>query len=124
MNDKKLLIMVGAGLLGLVLVIGIVMMVSHVTAPKNAIIGRWHRRDTTMCSLTYPREIEFFPDKQYATSGFSLFWGGGQYAVVDRSRMRLETRTGIALYELTLRGKSLTFTNSSGCTIVYDRATP
>lgn len=124
MNDKKLLIWVGAGLVGLILIAGIVMLASHITGPKNAVIGRWHLRDTTICSLTYPREIEFFPDKQYATSGFSLFWGGGQYAVVDRSRLRLETRTGVAIYDVTLSGKSLTFKNSSGCTIVYDRATP
>jgi len=120
-NNRKVLLWAGVALAGMVLIAGIIVMVRHATGPKNAILGRWRLQDATICNVAYPHEIEFFPDKQYVASGFSLFWNGGQYSVVDRARVRMETRTGVALYEVKLQGKSLTFTNTTGCTIVYER---
>jgi len=120
-NQRKQLLWAGVALAGILLIIGAVLMVQRVTGPKNAILGRWRLQGATICNAAYPREIEFFPDTQYVASGFSLFWNGGRYAVVDRKRVRMETRTGIALYEVRLQGTSLTFTNSTGCTLVYER---
>lgn len=47
-------------------------------------------------------------------------WSGGQYSV-DRARIRMETRTGVALYETRLYGKSLTFVTRSGLVARYRR---
>jgi hypothetical protein len=120
-KTQKLLLWIGLALAGIVFAAGTILMVQHVRGPKSAIIGRWRLLDTTICNVAYPREIEFFPDKQYVVSGFSLFWNGGRYAVVDRARVRMETRTGVALYEISLQGTSITFTNNAGCTIAYER---
>jgi hypothetical protein len=122
MNDRKVLLWIGLAVAAIALIGGAVALFK--TGTGTAIIGRWRlQSDTTLCNIAYPREIEFFPDKQYVASGFSLIWNGGQYSVVDRARVRMETRTGVALYEVTLTGKSLTFTNAAGCTIAYERVT-
>ena len=94
----------------------------HGGAPgAPSIVGRWHQDEPTFCSVTYPREVEFFPDQIYTVSGARIWWNGGAYAVVDRGRLRMETRDGPDIYRVRVEARRLTLTNSSGCTIVYYR---
>ena len=96
----------------------IVLTLSHSTP---GIVGKWVRQSENACGVTYPSGLEFFDDKNYVTTGPSLWWNGGPYGVVSSSRIRIETFTGPTMYDFVLRGERLTFTNSLGCTIVYTR---
>jgi hypothetical protein len=123
-KDRRILLWVGAALAGILFITAAIVLVRNVTGPKNALIGRWRLRDsTTFCNVAYPGRVEFFPDEQYVASGLTLLWNGGRYAVVDHGRVRMETRSGVALYDVHLHGRFLAFTNSSGCTIDYERVT-
>jgi hypothetical protein len=123
-------LVLGVGLLLLFVVTGIALLLWHRnrhggTAPDAPpIVGRWHQDEPTVCSVTYPQEVEFFPDKLYTASGVRIWWNGGTYAVVDRRRIRMDTRDGPAVYDFRVEATRLTLTNSSGCAVVYYRMLP
>jgi len=73
------------------------------------------------CDLVYPDSIEFFKDGTYSGQ-FGSMWGGGNYAVLDNGRIKLDTmQGGISAYNFSISGNILTFTDDSGCTFQYQR---
>jgi hypothetical protein len=73
-----------------------------------------------MCTLAQPNDLEFFDDGTYV--GALPNWKGGTYRVVDGGRLKLETTTGLGVYEFKISGGLLTITNDSGCEFRYRRA--
>ena len=88
---------------------------------SKGVVGAWRQEAATACSIAYPSEIEFFRDGRYITKGLSLLWNGGSYLLVDRHRIRMDTNLGATMYQITVDGDRLIFTNETGCTFAYIR---
>ncbi len=84
--------------------------------------GQWSRDEITLCSIAYPGEIEFLEDGTYLVRGPAAFWKGGTYAHTEDGRLRLDTISGPAMYDIRLTAENLEITNSQGCRITYSRA--
>jgi len=72
------------------------------------------------CDLFYPDSMEFFKDGTYSGQ-LGYIWGGGNYAVPDNGRIKLDTVGGMSAYNFSISGNILTFTDDSGCTFQYQR---
>src|SRR5207248_2008740 len=55
----------------------------------NRLLGSWKRQQTTLCSFSYPTDLEFFEDNKYVTTGISQ-WTGGSYRLIGE-RIRIDT---------------------------------
>lgn len=89
-------------------------------AGKSRILGRWSLKDeVSICNLAYPKEIEFFEDGEYVTRGLGVIWNGGKFSIVDKRRIKMETTTGLDIYEFSISGDVLTFVNKQGCSFSY-----
>ncbi len=86
--------------------------------------------DSTMihigCDFGYPPTIEFFADKTYVgtSSGVwsNLFvWQGGQYEILEASRIKMQTKNGYSVYGFSIGQNILTFTDDSQCQFRYQR---
>lgn len=73
------------------------------------------------CDMVYPQSIEFFRDGTYAGQ-IGYMWGGGNYAVLENGRIKLDTvQGGMSVYNFSISGNILTFTDDAGCTFRYQR---
>ena len=100
-----------------ILTIFVVFSISCSTKP---VVGKWIKTSSEMCTLAQPNELEFFDDGTYV--GALPNWKGGNYRVVDRRRVKVETTTGTGVYEFNIFGDLLAFKNDSGCEFRYRRS--
>jgi hypothetical protein len=93
---------------------------SQLACGKPSLIGRWNRVASGDCYWQYPAKLEFFEDGTYV--GAFPNWNGGKYNVVEGSRLKIDTLTGLGVYNFQISGKLLKFRNDSNCEFEYTRA--
>lgn len=92
----------------------------------GSIVGKWTKVATAECDKSYPDELEFFETGIYSSTParkvFSL-WQSGDYELVDRNRIRIQTATDAMLvysFSISKEG-SLIFVDQNGCEFRYER---
>lgn len=83
------------------------------------IVGTWRRIPGGVCGEIYPDKVTFLADNSYV--GGLVNWNGGKYQLLDRETIKMDTRTGPALYQCVLTGDELTFKTDWGCEVKYRR---
>lgn len=72
------------------------------------------------CEALYPTSVEFFKDGTF-TSGLGGLLSG-KYEVLDGTRLKLQTATGVFALDFTLTGNALRIRYDDKCTLTYRRA--
>jgi hypothetical protein len=83
------------------------------------IVGTWRKIPGSVCGEIYPEKVTFLPDGSYA--GGLMCWNGGGYDLVNDKMLKLDTTTGLALYEYKLADDVVTFRTDWGCEFKYRR---
>ena len=97
-----------------------------VMVTTGSIVGKWIKVATTECDKSYPNELEFFETGIYSSTAtrkvFSL-WQSGDYEIVDRNRIRIQTATDAMLvYNFSISKEGfLIFVDQDGCEFRYER---
>lgn len=86
---------------------------------QGDIVGTWRRVPGGVCGEIYPDKVTFLADSSYV--GGLVNWNGGKYQILDRQTIKMDTRSGPALYHCELTGDDLTFTTDWGCEVKYRR---
>ncbi len=87
------------------------------SAQKPIVIG---------CDFGYPPNLEFFKDGTYAGASVSV-WSemfvlqGGQYEVLDNSRIKMQTKNGFSVFRFVIEGDQLKLIDDSACEFVYSK---
>lgn len=102
-----------------ILLIGLFLLVYCTACQRNALVGKWVKTSSELCTLAQPNDLEFFADGTYV--GALPNWKGGNYQVVEGKRIKLDTTTGLGVYGFKIAGDALVFTNDSGCEYRYRR---
>lgn len=96
-----------------------VIFVSCSRQPK--LTGKW-KWISTDCArgFTFPENLEFLDDGTYV--GALPFLSGGEYSMVDRGRIKLDTTAGPRIYEYSIEADLLTLRSDANCSYRYKRA--
>lgn len=93
-------------------------------ADAGPLLGRWRKTGREPCAATYPDRLEFRADGQYRgvqdVPGEYTVWDVGTFRVEGAGRVVLSTATDEHVaYQFRATADTLTFVDTSACTIVY-----
>lgn len=102
------------------LLFGVLVICLAACSTKSKLVGQWNKLQGVPCDWVCPGKVEFFADGTYV--GALPNWNGGNYELVNRERIKLDTLTGPGVYEFEVSGDVLTFRSDENCEFRYRRA--
>ena len=87
---------------------------------NGGVVGRWKWVSGT-CNkgALFPEKLEFLSNGEYV--GQLSYLNGGQYSVVDKQRIKLDTAVGPRVYQFEIVDAVLTLKDDSDCKFSYAR---